>query len=172
MIRRMLITLVAFAVPALVVLLFSYEIIGVDLDSFMENQPSIGYEEGPRLLPPEEAVPVSRPFYLAQGQDMENPVQADEVSLQRGEILFNLNCAVCHGEDGQGNGPVTKFWKEDARPPANLMDEKATLYADGALYAFITQGIGVMPPLRENLTERQRWDVINYLQYLQAHTGK
>ena len=168
MIRRMLITLVIFAVPALVVLLFSYDIVAVDFDSFMENQPSVGYEEGPRLLPPEEAVPVSRPLYATQAPDTQNPVPADEVSLQRGKILFNLNCAVCHGDSGQGNGPVTEFWREDARPPANLVSERTTAYSDGAIYMFITQGIGAMPPLRENLNERQRWDVINCLRTLQA----
>ena len=172
MIRRVLITLVIFAVPALVALLFSYDIVAVDFDSFMENQPSIGYEEGPRLLPPEEAVPVSRPLYAEQGTDMENPVPADEVSLQRGEILFDLNCAVCHGENGRGDGPVTRFWKEDARPPADLTSERASSYSDGVISAFITQGIGAMPPLRENLNERQRWDVINFVRYLQTHAAE
>jgi mono/diheme cytochrome c family protein len=169
-IRRMLITLVIFAVPALVALLFSYDIVAVDFDSFMENQPSVGYEEGPRLLPPDDAVPVSRPFYAAQGPDVENPVPADEVSLQRGEILFELNCVVCHGGGGRGDGPVTRFWREDARPPADLVSERVISYSDGTINTFITQGIGAMPPLRENLDERQRWDVINYLRYLQAQT--
>lgn len=173
MIRRMLITLVIFAVPALVILLFSYDIVGVDFDSFMENQRSVKYEEGPHLLPPDEAIPVSRPLYTAGEQGAaQNPVRADEVSLQRGGVLFGLNCAVCHGMDGGGNGPVTKFWGEGARPPANLMTERATLFTDDVIYTFISQGIGAMPPLRENLSERQRWDVINYLRSLQAQAKK
>ena len=172
MIRRMLITLVIFALPALLVLLFSYDVIGVDFDSFMENQPSIGYQEGPRLLPPDEAVPVSQPGYADQGADIANPVRADEVSLQRGGILFDLNCAVCHGSGGHGDGAVIKFWAADARMPANLMADRVQQYSDGAIYTFITQGIGAMPPLRENLSERQRWDVINYLRSLQAQPGK
>ena len=170
MIRRMLITLLIFAVPALVVLLFSYDVIDVAFDSFMEKQESIGYEEGPRLKAPALAVPVSRPLYVSQGVDMQNPVPADEVSLQRGEILYSLHCALCHGESGQGNGPVTEFWRDDARSPANLMSERTRLLSDGAIYVFITQGVGAMPPLRYNLSERQRWDAINYLRALQAQS--
>lgn len=169
MIRRMLITLVIFAVPGLVILLFSYDIVGVDFDSFMENQRSIKDVEGPHLLPPDEAVPISRPLYaVGEAGVVQNPVRADEVSLQRGGVLFDLNCTVCHGTDGRGNGPVTKFWGENARLPADLMAERASLFADDAIYTFISQGIGAMPPLRENLSERQRWDVINYLRSLQA----
>mgnify|MGYP005835165411 FL=1 len=167
MIRRMLITLVILAIPVLGILLFSYEVIGVDFDSFMENQPSIKYEEGPHLLTPIDAIPASRPIYAA-GQGMQNPVRADEVSLQRGRILFGLHCAVCHGPNGQGNGPVTRFWSETARPVANLMAERAKQYTDDVIYTFISQGIGAMPPLRENLDERQRWDVVNYLRSLQS----
>jgi mono/diheme cytochrome c family protein len=168
-IRRMLITLAILAVPAVLILVFSYEVVGVDFDSFMENQTSIKDIEGPHWLAPTEAVPVSRPLYPASEQGAApNPVRADEVSLQRGGILFNLNCAVCHGADGQGNGPVTKFWGETARRPANLMAERVTLFPDDVLYTFVSQGIGAMPPLRENLSERQRWDVINYVRSLQA----
>ena len=119
MIRRMLITLLIVAVPALVVLLGPFDVVGVDFDSFMENQPSIRVEEGPRLLPPDDAVPVSRPLYAAaEGGAVQNPVHADEVSLQRGGILFGLTCAVCHNQDGRGNGPVTMFWdRTRAVPP-------------------------------------------------------
>ena len=63
---------------------------------------------------------------------------------------------------------MVRFWSQTARPPANLMDERARTYGDDAIYTFISQGIGVMPPLRENLDERQRWDVVNYLRSLQA----
>ena len=96
-----------------------------------------------------------------------NPVPADEVSLQRGELLYGFHCSVCHGELGAGDGPVVAFWAEDARRPANLTEPRIGQYPDGTLYRIITQGVGAMPPLRENVTERQRWDVINYLRTLQ-----
>ena len=62
---------------------------------------------------------------------------------------------------------MVEFWREDARRPANLTEPRIAQYPDGTFYRIVTQGIGVMPPLRENLTERQRWDVINYVRSLQ-----
>jgi mono/diheme cytochrome c family protein len=164
--RRVLILLGVPLVAVVILLLFSYGIIAVDWVSFMEIQPSIGYQEPPRRLPPEEAVPVSRPAYLDNSQAVANPVPADPVSLQRGTILFSLNCAVCHGTQGHGDGPVTQFWRADVPRPADLTAQGIAQLPDGVLYTIVTQGLGGMPPLRENMTEREYWDVINYVRSL------
>ena len=165
--RRLLVLLGVLLVVGLVIVLFSYEIIAIDWVSFMEDQPAVDYQDAPRRLPPEGAVSFSRPTYLDDSQSLANPVPADAVPLQRGAILFSLHCAVCHGEGGQGDGSVVEFWQEDARRPANLAEERIAAYPDGTIYRIISQGIGVMPPLRENLTERQRWDVVNFVRTLQ-----
>ncbi|MEJ2737792.1 MAG: cytochrome c [Anaerolineae bacterium] len=165
--RRILILVAVLVVAVTLLLMLTYDIMSVDFVSFMEDQPSIGYQEPPRRLLAEGAVPVSRPAYLDVAANLQNPVPADEVSLQRGEILFSLNCSVCHGRKGMGDGPVVDFWQADARRPANLTAERFSQYPDSLLYGVITQGLGGMPPLRENLTERQTWDVINYVHTLQ-----
>jgi mono/diheme cytochrome c family protein len=38
--------------------------------------------------------------------------------------------------------------------------------SDGTIYITISQGYGTMPPLRENLNPRERWDVVNYVKTL------
>ena len=38
-----------------------------------------------------------------------NPVPADERSLANGRKYYQINCAVCHGEAGMGNGPATLY---------------------------------------------------------------
>jgi mono/diheme cytochrome c family protein len=139
----------------------------IDWTSFMEDQPRIDYQEPPRRLPAEGAVPVSQPAYLDAPAALANPVPADDVSLQRGQILFGIHCAVCHGAQGRGDGPVVDRWKPDARPPANLTAERYGQYPDSLMYGVIKNGLGQMPPLRENLNERQIWDVINYVHTLQ-----
>ena len=166
-IGRILIPLAVLAVVGSLLLMLTYDIIFVDFVSFMEDQPSIGYQEPPRRLPAEGAVPVSRPAYLDVPANLENPVPADEVSLQRGEILFSLHCSVCHGRSGQGDGPVVEHWQADARKPANLTDARFGQYPDSLLHGIVTQGVGGMPPLRENMNERQYWDLINYVHTLQ-----
>lgn len=164
--RRILFTLAIAAVPAIAILLWTFDIVSIDFVGFMEDQPSIDYQDPPRRLPPDEAVPLSRPAYLDKAAALQNPVPADGVSLQRGGVLYSLHCAVCHGQKGEGNGPVVAFWQEDARRPANLTDSRFAEYPDNILYRVVSNGLGSMPPMRENLTERQRWDVINYLHTL------
>lgn len=166
-IRRFLIPLTVLAAAGCLLLMLTYEVIYVDFVSFMEDQPSVRYQEPPRRLPAEGALPVSRPAYLDAPLNMVNPVPADQVSLQRGEILFNVHCSACHGRRGQGNGPIVDFWQPDARPPANLTAERFGQYPDSLFYQVITQGVGGMPPLRENMNERQYWDVINFVRSLQ-----
>jgi mono/diheme cytochrome c family protein len=168
MIRRIVITLLIIAAPFVLGLSLTYELIKVDFPSFMEDQPSITYQEGPRRLPPQGAVPFFGPAAHGAEQAPLNPVPADAVSLQRGAILYRLHCAVCHGEAGHGDGPVVEFWREDANRPADLTEGRFATQPDGALYLTISQGFGAMAPLAENLTPRQRWDVINYVRSLQS----
>lgn len=148
-----------------VLMLFTYEVIAIDFRVLMEDQQAVEYQDGPRLLAPAEALPISLPSY---GIGMaSNPVPADSVSVQRGEILFSMHCALCHGEGGRGDGPVAVYWREDARRPPSLVEPRIRDLPDDAIYQFISQGIGSMPPLRYNLDERGRWDVINYVRSLQ-----
>lgn len=165
---RIVITLLIIAIPLVLVLLFAYDWIVVDFGSFMEDQGSNMYAEPPRLQPPDLAWPVERPDYLANVTADKNPVPADAVSYQRGSLLFSFNCVVCHGALGRGDGPVTRFWDPSVRRPANLAEARFRNYPDGLFYQVISNGIGTMPPMRENLSERQRWDVINHVRTLSA----
>jgi len=164
---RIVITLLMMIAPFVIALLLTYETVKIDFPSFMEDQPSIRAQEGPRRLPPEESVPLYRPP-LEGDKVLENPVPADAVSLQRGEILFSLHCAQCHGDKGLGDGPIVQFWGDKTNKPANLTDSRIASQPDGALYLTLTQGFGAMPALSENLTPRQRWDVINYVRSLEG----
>jgi mono/diheme cytochrome c family protein len=159
--RRIIVVVVAVLALGVAALVLTYEVFGVDVPSFMEDQPSKHYQEPPRRLPPDGAVPLSRPAYLDEPQALANPVPSDEISLQRGQLLYGFHCSVCHGREGRGDGPVVEFWGEDARLPADLTQARFRQYPDATLYRIITQGLGAMPPLRENLTERQRWDVFH-----------
>ncbi|MCK5922343.1 MAG: cytochrome c, partial [Methylococcales bacterium] len=98
----------------------------------------------------------------------DNPVPVDEVSLQRGEILYSIHCALCHGDSGEGNGPMVRYYEEyEADPPPDLTGSNISNQEDGAIFRTITKGTGTMPPLAENLTLRERWDVVNYVRGLE-----
>lgn len=149
-------------VLASISLLFFYDVLRIPFPSQMVHQDSIGYEQGPRLAAPAEAVPVQGPALIA-GRPASEPVPATDDSLQRGQVLFGINCALCHGESGTGNGPLSKHFSPQ---PADLTSEEVQELSDEAIFLMVTQGRGVMPSLAENLSPVERWDVINYVQSL------
>ena len=164
--RRAIITLVVVTVPLLLGLLLTYDVIKVDWTSTMEDQVAVEVQQGPRLAAPAESVRFDGPSLPKDGKLPQNPVPADAISLHRGEILYDIHCALCHGETGLGDGPITASWKNDMRLPADLTEERMAEQSDGSLYLTISLGYGAMPSLRENLTQRERWDVVNYVRSL------
>jgi hypothetical protein len=55
------------------------------------------------------------------------------------------------------------------RKPADLTGPVVRALSDGAIFLTISNGkLPFMVPMNENLTVRERWDVVNYLRTLQA----
>jgi S-disulfanyl-L-cysteine oxidoreductase SoxD len=148
--------------PFIIGLLFTYELLKIPFPTDMDRQPSVGYQEGPRLLPPVGSVPVQGISVIPEEFPI-NPVPADEVSLQRGEILYGIHCLLCHGALGRGDGPLAVYFD---RTPQNLVGPQITAEFDGSVYLTIAQGFGQMLSLAENLTPRERWDIVNYMRTL------
>jgi high-affinity iron transporter len=78
-------------------------------------------------------------------------------------VLFNTNCALCHGPEGTGNGPLSGFFSPK---PADLTGDRVQSLTNAELFLIITQGRGLMPSLAENLSAGERWDVINHVRTL------
>jgi len=149
-----------------IILLFSYDLIKVEWPSFMEIQPSFKNMENP-LPPPERSIPVEGPISIPGLGAPENPVEADDASIARGGELFDINCKMCHGPGGEGNGPIAPFLVNFK--PANLTLPVVQDKSDGALFLTITNGVtDRMPALNENFTVRERWDIVNYVRTLKA----
>ena len=119
------------------------------------------------LPPPERSIPVEGAIAIPNLGAPENPVPADEVSVTRGAELFAIHCQMCHGVGGEGNGTVAAFLIK--YKPANLTLPVVQDKSDGAIFLTITNGVtDRMPPLNENLTVRERWDVVNFIRTLSA----
>jgi len=147
-----------------ILMLFSYDIIKIEWVSFMEIQPSYRPMEDP-LLPPERSVPIEGAIAILGMGAPENPTSADESSLTRGAELYAINCQMCHGLTGGGNGPIAPFLVNFK--PADLTSAVAQSKSDGSMFLTITNGIdGRMPSLNENLTASERWDVVNFIRTL------
>jgi mono/diheme cytochrome c family protein len=160
MTRRALILAGVVLAGLAVLLIFAYDIVKVEWISFMEIQESYKPMEYP-LPPPPDSIPVEGAAYIPGEGAPKNPVAADEVSLSRGEELFNINCVICHGASGKGDGIVGAAL---ANKPVDLTSPALMALQDGDIFLTISTGIaGRMPALNENLTVRERWDVVNYI---------
>ena len=160
--RRGIVILLLIFTPFLFALLLTYQVIVIPFPSDMADSPAIGYQEGPRLMVPDGSVPVQG-LGVIPGEFPVNPVISDDISLQRGGILYRIHCALCHGETGRGDGPLADYF---TKTPERLSSPRASAEFDGTVYLMILQGVGEMPSLAENLTVRERWDVINYIRTL------
>lgn len=135
----------------------------------MRDQPSVGaLEERPRT-PPEGTVAVDAGIPLMATPDaydtLTNPVEADDASLARGQELYDIFCAVCHGPEGSGGGNI------EGPFPAGLIRqltaEPARELSDGYLFGMMDAGRGLMPNYRR-IPETDRWHIVNYVRELQA----
>ena len=168
---RIAVTLTILVIPLILGLLLTYQIIHIDWVSFMEIQPSFRPMEDPLPVPP-QSVPVEGAAFIPGVGSPVNPVKSNQASVARGQALYELNCAVCHGNDGKGGTPVAE---ELIRKPADLTGANVSELSDGEIFIVITDGVqppsgtkGGMPALRENLSVKDRWDAINYVRTLQG----
>ncbi len=88
-----------------------------------------------------------------------NPVVYDEKSIERGKPIYFDNCAACHGENIAGMKAEDTGLQMDS---PNLKKRLLT-HTDGDFFWKIQNGRGDMPAFKEDLTEEQIWDVINYI---------
>lgn len=139
----------------------------------MADQPSAKPQES-RPPPPPDSVPVSgretvpaptteRELFKAKDDAaaLRNPVPATAQSVARGASLYRVNCVVCHGKSGRGDGPVGRQFTRT--PPVDLNKQYTQGQADGQLFFTLTRGRVAMPAYRDALSPQERWDVINYL---------
>ena len=162
-IRRLAMIFAAAGLALAVMLLFTYDIIKIEWPSFMEIQPSYRPMENP-LPVPIRSIPIEGPVAIPGMLPPENPIEADEASLTRGAEFYALHCQMCHGQTAEGNGPIGPFL---ANKPANLTSPVVQAKSDGSIFLTITHGIpGKMPPLNENLTVPERWDLVNFVRTL------
>lgn len=84
-----------------------------------------------------------------------------KAELTEAERLYLINCAICHGDKLDGNGPL---WKDGNGPfPAAPKNLKTLVMSDGTMFYSITYGRNLMGSYASQLTPKQRWDIIYYI---------
>ena len=90
------------------------------------------------------------------------PVTLDLV--KQGQEAFNINCSMCHGRDGYGDGIVVQ---RGFPPPPSFHSERLRNAPVGHFFEVITNGYGVMYPFGSRIAPADRWAIISYIRALQ-----
>ena len=98
---------------------------------------------------------------------MSNPLPHTQATLDEGAKVYSENCAACHGEQGQGDGPAGA---ELSPPPGNLawLSEMPIGQWDPFIYWTVAEGGSqfgsAMPAFKDSLSKDQIWAVTAYIQ--------
>jgi len=162
----MLVVAIAIAASQVPAICFPWSI---DMYRGPEVQP---YAKAPRVTPA-DTIPVhggEPPMSLEQATiKMHNPLEPTPENLAKGKGQFTTYCAPCHGESGQGNGPVAHIL---AKPPKNLVVGTSKDLPDGYIYGAIRDGVLSMPSYAEEMPAEQRWQVVMYIRSMQSAAAK
>lgn len=127
-----------------------------------------GHDHGHSMDPHMQAMYALKDKVPMDYQIMERtPVIPDQESLQSGSALFQRQCAVCHGEQGQGDGPAAKGMNQK---PANFLDrDHSAIYGPGEKFWIIGNGSGETGmPAFSDLSLMDRWHLVNHIYLLQG----
>lgn len=83
--------------------------------------------------------------------------------LERGKAMYQINCAICHGDMGDGQGELVKNEKILGVP--NYKDREITI---GSIYHVIMYGRNNMGSYASQLTPEDRWKVAEYVMQLKT----
>jgi len=133
-----------------------------------QNQPPQQSQPSQQSQPPQESPPPQKPSVYAaipaEAAHQANPVKPSSESLARAKKWWTLDCAMCHGKDGDGKGDVAQDMKlqiVDFTDPAALKDR-----TDGELFYVIKNGHQDMPPEGPRVKVEENWDLVNYIRSL------
>ncbi len=98
----------------------------------------------------------------APGRGFPFPITRQD--LDRGQQRFNIYCAPCHSEVGDGNGMIVQ--RGYLRPPSFHIPRLINA-PEGYIFQVITNGLGGMPDYAEQISIEDRWRIIAYLRALQ-----
>jgi mono/diheme cytochrome c family protein len=96
-----------------------------------------------------------------------NPLRFSEISVERGKKIYETQCAMCHGEKGDGKGEIVADMK--INPPDFTKPGVLDKRTDGDLFTIIQVGDATMPGQGKRMTDTVKWELVNYLRSL---TGK
>jgi mono/diheme cytochrome c family protein len=127
------------------------------LPAFAQQSPPPAHSDG-KTEPPQATAELTIPPEAAQKP---NPVKSSPAVLATAKKTWGIDCAVCHGADGSGNGDLAADMKLkllDYRDPDALKN-----MTDGELYWIIEKGKGQMTGEGDRVKQPEIWGLVLYV---------
>ncbi|MEN8123569.1 MAG: cytochrome c [Bacteroidota bacterium] len=105
--------------------------------------------------------------YQMAKDSLKSPIQISDKNLARGKEMYTIFCAICHGDTGDGQGTLVINEKFLGVP--NYKDREIT---EGSTYHVIMYGRNLMGSHASQLTNTERWQVVQYVESLRAELLK
>ncbi|OYQ36383.1 cytochrome C [Flavobacterium cyanobacteriorum] len=116
----------------------------------------------PRGFTPYEYENSTAGYELAKA-NLKSPLDSLSIDEARGEQLYTIYCAICHGDKGDGKGNLVKREKFLGVP--NYKDRQIT---EGSIFHVVTYGLNSMGSHANQLTQEERWQVTHHVMKLRS----
>ncbi len=126
--------------------------------------PFFGQDQQKPADAPTTAAAAAKPAIDPTVAKLVNPVKPTPASIAAGKKAYAVDCAMCHGKAGEGDGDLATDMKlklKDYRDPESLKG-----MTDGEIYTIIEKGKGQMSGEEGRMKANQIWDVVNYVKSL------
>jgi mono/diheme cytochrome c family protein len=117
----------------------------------------------PRGGHPAYDIPNTNEGYEKAKSELENPLEASEENLENGKAMYTIYCISCHGSKGDGNGYLSEVEKFTGIPNYKDRDISA-----GSIYHVIMYGKNLMGSHASQLTYKERWQIVHYVEKLRT----
>ncbi len=101
--------------------------------------------------------------YEAAKANLKSPLDSISVDMEKGKELFEIYCAICHGNAGDGKGKLVKQEKLLGIP-----SYKDRIITAGSIFHVQTYGLNSMGSYANQLNQHERWLVASYVLKLKS----
>ena len=99
--------------------------------------------------------------YDAAKANLKSPLAAEEIDDAKGQELYTIYCAICHGDKGDGKGNLAVREKF-----AGVPSYKDRVITEGSVFHVQTYGLNMMGSYANQLSQAERWQVSHYVMKL------
>ncbi len=100
---------------------------------------------------------------------LKSPLDSTQVDYEKGNKLYAIYCAICHGVKGNGKGKLVQREKILGVPS---YDDSGRAINEGSIYHTIYYGKNSMGSYANQLNEEERWQVVAFVLKLKSDLEK